>query len=657
MALCADRVGHMRGVRRGPPPSSSPLPPAAALRYMWARSWAVQTAPWSVRPPLQRHDDLRDASRNVKIEYKKPALETWTIAVNLVTGVVVIATFILQYGFDEIPLQLSVRTIHVVQTLAFLIFLGEKGLRFLNAFSKRAFFHDYWYEIPLLLFLIVVIFGAGRLFEVADRAHATTFALAVYLVVEVVVKVLRSVVKLAASGRNPMHSLILTFLVLIVCGAGLLMLPRARQCERMSFVDALFTSTSATCVTGLIVKDTGRDFSLGGQIVILALIQLGGLGIVVFGAVMALLLRQALSVRESVAMQDLLSAPTLGQIGRIIGFIFTTTLAVEAIGAAAMLGTWKNVPPSVPQAHAQWFCSLFHAVSAFCNAGFSLFSRSLMDYRDGWQPYAVFCPLIILGGLGFGVLYNLFEVACDRFRRWRAHRHQPLGRYEDTTPCKLQLQTKVVLTVSLVLILLGTAGLWVFESIETNTQGPPVGNAFFQSVTARTAGFNTVDIAAMSEAGKLLLIVLMFIGGSPGSTAGGIKTATLAVIVMAAFASLRKRPQVEMFRRTVPLVVVGRAITVSFLFALVLLTLTMALCVTERESDFRLLDILFEAASALGTVGLSTGITASLTTTGKLLIIVAMLVGRLGPLTLLAALTFDIKPAAYDYPAEPIIVG
>jgi len=593
----------------------------------------------------------------VKIEYKKPGLERWIVAVNLATGAAVVATFILQYGFEEIPLRLSVRALHVVQTVAFLIFLGEKGLRFINAFSKKACLQAFWYEIPLLAFLVAVVFGAGRVFEVADPGAAVMFALAVYLVVEVVIKVLRAVVDLAASGRNPMHSLILTFVVLIVCGAGLLMLPKARRCEEMSFVDALFTSTSATCVTGLIVKDTGRDFSVGGQIVILALIQLGGLGIVVFGGVLALLLGQALSVRESVAMQDLLSTRTLGQIGRIIGFIFVSTLVIEAIGTVVLYGTWKHVPSPLLDGQAQWFCSLFHSVSAFCNAGFSLFSRSLMDYRDGWQPYAVFCPLIILGGLGFGVLYNVFEVVCDKVRSWRTGRYRPLGGYEDTTPCKLQLQTKVVLTVSVLLIVGGTAGLWLFEAIETGTSGPRLGNAFFQSVTARTAGFNTVDVAAMSEAGKLLLIVLMFIGGSPGSTAGGIKTATLAVIVMATVASLRKRPHVEMFHRSVPLVVVGRAITVGFLFIVVLLTMTLALCVTERDSGFRVIDILFEAASALGTVGLSTGITSALTPAGKLLIIATMLIGRLGPLSLLAALTFDIKPAAYDYPSEPIIVG
>ncbi|MBN1818205.1 MAG: hypothetical protein JW828_12670 [Sedimentisphaerales bacterium] len=594
----------------------------------------------------------------MKIVYKNPGLERIASVANVILGLVIVTTFVLLYGFDEIPFELSARVLHNLQIIVFLLLLADKAGRFVNAVSKKAFLRAFWYEIPLLLLLLIVVFGVHRWFCVDRPGRAIMFALAVYLVLQVGLRLGRSCVNLAASGQNPAQSLILSFLVLILAGAGVLMLPRAHNLDRMSPVDALFTATSATCVTGLIVKDTGTDFSLGGQITILTLIQLGGLGIVMFGAVIALLLGQALSVRESVAMQDLLSAQTLGRIGRIIGFIFVATLLIEALGAISMVGMWKDVPAAMTERHQQWFSSIFHSISAFCNAGFSLFSRSLMDYADSWRVYGVICPLIVIGGLGFGVLYNLFDVTVDAIRRKIHARHRPLGGYETTSPRKIQLQTKIVLTTSVLLILFGAAILWLFERPMGSYPGHGgVGEAIFQSVTARTAGFNTLDIAAMTDAGKLVLIVLMFIGGSPGSSAGGIKTVTLAVILMTSYASLRKRPHVEIFKRSVPLTVVGRAITVGVLFAAVLLIITLGLCVTEHKNGFGMMDLLFEATSALGTVGLSTGITGSLTTMGKLIIIAAMLVGRLGPLTLLASLTYSIKPAVYEYPSEPLVVG
>jgi trk system potassium uptake protein TrkH len=222
----------------------------------------------------------------------------------------------------------------------------------------------------------------------------------------------------------------------------------------------------------------------------------------------------------------------------------------------------------------------------------------------------------------------------------------------------VRLQTKIVLSTTLVLIIVGALAIMTLEHYSGNPEHDSrFKSALFQSITARTAGFNTVDIAGLSDASKLVLIALMFVGGSPGGTAGGIKTVTLTVLIMIAYATLRRRPQVEVFRRRLSPAVAGRAITVTVLFVAILLSATCALCVTERNSGFSLVDIMFEASSALGTVGLSASVTTSLTTAGKLIIIVLMLVGRLGPLTLLAAITFNMKPAVYEYPSEPVIVG
>jgi trk system potassium uptake protein TrkH len=426
----------------------------------------------------------------------------------------------------------------------------------------------------------------------------------------------------------------------------------------MSFTDAVFTATSATCVTGLIVKDTGSDFTMFGQVVILFLIQLGGLGIVIFGAVLGLMLGQSLTVRESAAMQDIISADTLHRIVRMIGFIFTFTIIIESVGAVCLFPMWNNIPGAPSDMAAAWFNSLFHSVSAFCNAGFALYSNNLMHFHSMPEVYLVIAPLIILGGLGFSGLYNIADIITSRVASWFSKGHRLVDLLHTSSPKRLHLQTKIVLSVSAILIAAGTVFLWLFESCSQNPSADRgILAAFFQSVTARTAGFNTVDIATLSDGSKLVLILLMFIGGSPGSSSGGIKTTTFAVIVMVAWATLRKRREVEMFKRSIRLVVLGRAITILMLYLSMMLIAVLALLITERHSNIAFLDILFESASALGTVGLSTGITPTLTTAGKWIIIAGMLAGRLGPLTLLTALLFNVKPAKYEYPTEPLVVG
>ncbi len=594
------------------------------------------------------------------VHYKNKRLEKVLIVVNVLTAAVVTVSFAMLFGFDE-PL-FAAKILYAVQGALLFVFIAEKIVRLFNTASKTEFWRANWLEIPLLLALAIAVFGAGRWFRAIDTAAVRHFAVGIYLVLQVVTKVCRTVVNLAATGRNPTKVLIASFLVLIVSGATALSLPRAAAAEEISFVDALFTATSATCVTGLIVKDTGKDFSLMGKLIILTLIQLGGLGIVVFGAVIALLLGQALSLRESVAMQDLLSARTLSQIGRMIAFIFVGTLFIEAAGAVSVFRMWNNVPGFTGNIHEQWFCSIFHSISSFCNAGFSLFSNSFINYNRCWEIYLVICPLIILGGLGFGVLYDLSNIAADKVKRFFKKLFSRHHRFSMEAPRRMRLQSKIVLSVSALLIVLGMLAVMLFEryASQPNAANPnPSGilGALFQSITARTAGFNTVDVSAMSPSSRVVLILLMFIGGSPGSTAGGIKTVTLAVVVMTAIAALRKRPEVEMFQRSVRIVVVGRAITVTLLFVVVLFIATLALSITENSNGFTMSDIIFEASSALGTVGLTTGITPSLTNIGKLIIIMAMLIGRLGPLTLLAALTFNLKPVRYSYPDEAIIVG
>ncbi len=594
----------------------------------------------------------------MKVPFKNKKLERFLIGLNVIAAACVAGTFACLYGFYEPVLRPEILFTSQIALLA--VFLLTKVIRFFNAESKGQFLRVNWFEIPIFIAFLASVFFSRKGYKDISAETLIHFYIGLYLVIQVVIKLCRTSVNMAATGRGPAKSLIISFLFLIITGAGVLMLPRASTGEPLSFVDALFTSTSATCVTGLIVKDTGGDFTLLGQIVILTLIQLGGLGIVIFGAVLALLLGQAFSVSESVAMQDLLNTRTLNRIGQMIAFIFVGTILIEIAGAVAFMSLWDDVPGRVPGYYNKLFCSIFHSISAFCNAGFSLFSDSVIQYKKSWQVYGVFCPLIILGGLGFGVLYNLADVAADKIKRFTKKIINPKKHFYMEAPKRLSLQTKIVLFASLVLVIGGAVLFYLFEYHITEyyyAKSAAFGDAFFQSVTARTAGFNTVDIGEVKSANKMLLIILMFIGGSPGSTAGGIKTVTFAVIIMTAFAALRKRPEVEMFNRSIRLVIVGRAITVMLLFIFVLFTATFLLSITEAQQGFTLSDIMFESASALGTVGLSTGITPVLTSAGKLIIITLMLIGRLGPLTLLAALTFNLRPAKYNYPDEAVIVG
>lgn len=594
--------------------------------------------------------------RSIKIQYVNQKLERTMQIVSFAAVLAVGATFVLLYGFDR-PL-LPRPWLHTIQLVLFAVFLTEKLTRFFNAESRREFIRYNWYEFPLLAILLLVFATAGRWFLIEDRGLAILIAVDTYLVLQVIAKSCSNAVELAASGLNPAISLMIVFIVLIVAGGGLLMLPRSHNLESMSFTDAVFTAASATCVTGLVVHDTGKDFSRMGQIVILTLVQLGGLGIVIFGAVTALLLGHALSVRESAALQDLLSARTISQISRIIAFIFLTTVLIELIGAVCLYPMWDNVPEIADAPAHRWYYSIFYAISAFCNAGFSLLPDSLMSYDASVPTYAVLLPLIVLGGLGFNVIYNLFHAALGRISQGVRRRMHEETIFHRPAATRLHLQTKIVLTVTPLLAVLGAAAIVMFEVV--SPQPDPEGlvrAAFFQAVASRTAGFNTVDIEALSEASKFVMMVLMFIGGSPASTAGGIKTTTFAVIVMVAWASIRKRREVEMFGRSIRSLIVGRAITVTLLFVLVLLVSTTGLIVTERHSGFAFSDLLFETVSALCTVGLSTGPTPFLTTGGKWIIILTMLIGRLGPLTLVAGLTQDIRSAGYEYPAESVVVG
>jgi len=444
-------------------------------------------------------------------------------------------------------------------------------------------------------------------------------------------------------GLRPAQLIVITFAAAILVGTILLDLPLASaKGESIGFVNAVFTATSATCVTGLIVLETGKDFSIFGQIVILCLIQIGALGIMTFSAILLLLSRGRMTKRYEAQMQAVLGHESLAGVQEMVGFILKMTMITELIGAVLLVAAWG---PTRGLCGRTIYEAVFHAISAFCNAGFSLFSSSLEKWQPSISINAIMSSLIIVGGLGFLVVRDLAR----------------LGRHPFSSRRGFIVQTKVVLLTSAILIAAGMTALLVAERNGVHSgvswQNRLLG-AYFQSVTARTAGFNTLSIKSLTEASRWAIIALMFVGASPGSTGGGVKTTTVAVLIIWMRSALRNRDEPEAFRRRISMSTAQRAVCIiGFGIALVVLGV-FVLSVTESGSaEVQFDDVCFEVTSAFGTVGLSTGITPALSTAGRLLITVVMFVGRIGPLTLALAIAGGVRRAAYRYAEETVLVG
>jgi len=453
---------------------------------------------------------------------------------------------------------------------------------------------------------------------------------------------------------TPSDLMLLSFAAAILAGAFLLQMPFALRRGSLDFLDALFTAASAVCVTGLAVKDTGAFFSLQGQIVLLVLVQLGGVGILTMSVF--LLQRMGWSVasryREAIAGGFLPHARV--SFREILNETVRLTVVVESAGAALLFVGFYARTGDAPASAGY---AVFHAVSAFCNAGFSVFPDNLMSYRGDLCVNGTVMALIVAGGIGFFVLRDIRANLLVRpgGRRSRKSLFQ-----------RLSIQSRIVLLFSLALT---GGGALVFFLLErwNALRGMPFRDAalcsLFQSVTARTAGFNTVDIGHLSNPTLFLLVLLMFIGASPGGTGGGIKVTTFATLMIVLYSRLRGRPQAQFFQRALPGGVVQRTVTlfilsVGLVSVCLILLLTVELRgVSHPESRGMFLELLFEAVSAFGTVGLSTGVTPHLSPAGKMLLVALMYVGRLGPLTLAASLEKRARDPGYRLPEETIMIG
>ena len=436
---------------------------------------------------------------------------------------------------------------------------------------------------------------------------------------------------------NPPVTMMLSFILVILIGTILLMLPVASTQKRVTpFVNALFTSTSATCVTGLIVYDTATYFSRFGQVVILLLIQIGGLGIMTVSTAFALLMGRNIDLKLKNVMSQVVGGTNRINLSQLLKNILLVTGIIELTGAALLFSRFYH-HHSLARA---LYLSMFHSVSAFCNAGFALFSDNLVGFRDSAVVSIVIPLLIIFGGLGFSVIIDLYRYF---FKRDNVR--------------KLTLHSKIVLVTTAFLIVGGMISFFVMEYYGT-MKGFGIHqrllSSFFQSVTTRTAGFNTLDFGAMGKATLLVSMFLMFVGASPGSTGGGIKTTTFSILGLTMVSLLKGRRDISVFKRRIPSSNFREAAGLVFLSASLVFFIVLILLLVE-PSPFE--KIMFEVISAFGTVGLSTGITPSLSLLGKILITLLMYVGRIGPLTLIYAFAVRNRKTNINYAEENIAIG
>jgi trk system potassium uptake protein TrkH len=440
------------------------------------------------------------------------------------------------------------------------------------------------------------------------------------------------------------RTICLGFFAVIAVGTILLMLPISTSDGSWSNpVTALFTSTSAVCVTGLSVVDVGKFYSFWGQLFLTMLVQVGGLGYMTATTFLLLLLGRKFGLRDKIAIQQSLDQPGLSGVVGLVRSIIATTAIFELSGVFVLLLVF------IPQHgwnYGLWL-SIFHSINAFNNAGFSLFSDGLIGYVKSIPVNLIITILIIVGGLGYEVIMEMFLSARDRLNGTRKK-------------VVFSLHFKVVTTTTIFLLLLGTIAFLLTEFSNINTFGPlnygeKLMAAWFQSVTPRTAGFNTIDIGQMTDAGLFITIALMFIGASPGSTGGGIKTTTFRVLYSCTKAVLQGKEEVLCYQRRIPYSLILKTIGVVFGSLMLVIVATVLISLTDQEFEF--IQVLFEVMSAFATVGLSTGITAKLSTFAELVIIATMYLGRVGVLLLISAVLGDPKHSVVHYPEENLYVG
>jgi trk system potassium uptake protein len=444
---------------------------------------------------------------------------------------------------------------------------------------------------------------------------------------------------------SPTQYSVLAFALFILLGTALLMLPVASTQGSLSFVDALFTSTSAGCVTGLSVMDIGKTLSLFGQMVLLILVQVGGLGIITLSTVFLSFAGRRPSMAGRMVVEDTFTHSGDKRLGSLLLDVFRFTFVIEGVGAIFLFFRFLPGRSFLEAA----YLGIFHSICSFCNAGFSVFSDNLMGFRGDWLVNLVVCSLIVLGGIGFLVLAEIKRNFPFHIKTWS----------------RLSLHSHIALSTTFVLIVSGMALIYFLErhnTLASLSSGEKFLATLFQSVTSRTAGFNTLPIGQMADASLLVLILLMFIGACSGSTGGGIKAGTFATLLMWGVSRVRGHEHPQGFNRSIAQASLGRAISVAMVSLFLVTLSSLVILMTQvgglphGQSKGKFLELVFEVVSAFGTVGLSTGITTELNTVSKVVLSFVMFCGRLGPLVVALAVTRK-KVLHYHYAEENIMIG
>ncbi|MEZ7866842.1 MAG: potassium transporter TrkG [Paludibacteraceae bacterium] len=511
-------------------------------------------------------------------------------------------------------------------------------------------------DMILSIFLIfVLIHNLARLFTFGFHSmHNSWTYIALFLVF------LREVYNINFRFRykliNPAQLFVASFFIIILMGSLLLMLPNATRGD-ISYVDALFTATSAVCVTGLTVVDTGSVFTLIGQTIIIALIQIGGLGIMTFTSYFSYFFRSGATYENQMYMGQMSNVDKLDDVFNVLKKIILVTFSIEASGAVFLYSSISNdVVMGVGQ---RIYFSVFHSVSAFCNAGFSPLKNNLFEitFRYNYFFQLVIALLIITGGIGFPIIFNVWKFFI--YKIGNSFKRLVRKREKTYLPWVLNLNSKVIITTTAILLISGTVFIFLLEYNNTLTEHRSFFGklvvSFFGSVTTRTAGFNSVDTAAMTLPVTLIFMLLMWIGASPASTGGGIKTSTIAVACMNVISIARGKKSLEIFGREISQVTINKSSAIILLsFAVIFVS---SIGVSAFDSDKSLLSIVFEVVSAYGTVGLSRGITGSLTDASKIIIVITMFLGRVGMITFLMAIIKKSVNTKYRYPSEEILIN
>lgn len=576
-------------------------------------------------------------------------------------GSFLIATFILslliyQYGFNPSPVIKQWILVAIKGSFVFYILKYLTDL--LYSYEPKKLLRESWFEGLLLVLIILnasifLISGQsllnwlGQQLELFQLENYYILFLQFYFFILVGIELGKASTQLAFLRLSPPNMLICSFVLLILMGSGFLMMPEmTREVEYMPFFEALFTSISASCVTGLIVVDTATYFTQKGHTILMLLIQLGGLNIISFATLFALFSKKGIGIKHQTILQENFSSESLLSGKGLLRKIFLFSFFMEFIGMTFLYFTW-NPELKFHFIEDQFFFSLFHSISAFNNAGFSLFTDGLHEHllQNSHSMHLVLAGLIFFGAVGFPVIDDLFNL--ERIKK--SIRSPLFG---------LKLSTKISLYTSLVLIAFGMLMFYFLEQQNTlngmNLEGQLI-TSFFQSITARTAGFNTVDFSVIGTPMLLIFIFLMFIGASPGSTGGGIKTSTFMLIIYSALNTIRGQKRIEIGKRTISAELLHKAFSIFLFSASSIFLAIFILSISDGEKG--ILPIAFEIVSAFSTVGLSTGITADLSFTGKVVVMICMFVGRIGTLTLAFALSSKMKSHNYEYPKAHLTVG